>query len=51
MGGVSSAALGALADAKGIDFVFWLSAMLPALGIAALWLPEQRGRNSLPIRK
>ena len=41
MGGASSAGLGMLADAKGIDFVFWLAAMLPALGVAALWLPEQ----------
>jgi FSR family fosmidomycin resistance protein-like MFS transporter len=37
--GLSAAALGALADWKGIGFVFHLCAFLPALGLLAGFLP------------
>ena len=40
MGGVGAAALGALADFKGIDFVYQVCAFLPVLGILAAGLPN-----------
>jgi FSR family fosmidomycin resistance protein-like MFS transporter len=38
--GVGAAALGRLADAAGVVFVYKLCAFLPAIGILALWLPK-----------
>jgi MFS transporter, FSR family, fosmidomycin resistance protein len=40
MAGLGAAALGALADATSIDFVFKLCAFLPALGLFAFLLPK-----------
>lgn len=40
IGGLAAAALGLLADARGIEFVYQLSAFVPALGLAALVLPR-----------
>jgi len=40
MGGVGAAALGALADFSGIDFVYRVCAFLPALGLLAGLLPN-----------
>ncbi len=42
MGGLGAAALGLLADAQGIDFVYAACAWLPLLGIAAVLLPSDR---------
>ena len=42
IGGIGAAALGLLADAKGIEFVYNVCAFLPALGILALLLPRRR---------
>jgi MFS transporter, FSR family, fosmidomycin resistance protein len=42
MGGIAAAALGLLADAYGIAFVFQLTAVLPTVGLAAIWLPRRR---------
>jgi MFS transporter, FSR family, fosmidomycin resistance protein len=42
LGGVGAAVLGALADRTGIEFVYAVCAWLPALGLAALLLPEDR---------
>jgi FSR family fosmidomycin resistance protein-like MFS transporter len=39
MGGVGAAALGALADYAGINFVYQVCAFLPALGVLAALLP------------
>jgi MFS transporter, FSR family, fosmidomycin resistance protein len=38
LGGIGAAVLGALADRKGIEFVYWLCAFLPLLGAAAAFL-------------
>ena len=49
MGGVGAAALGALADFAGIDFVYQVCAFLPVLGVLAALLPnveESRRRRS-----
>jgi FSR family fosmidomycin resistance protein-like MFS transporter len=40
MGGIGAAALGALADREGIEFVYRVCAFLPALGLLAAFLPD-----------
>jgi len=40
MGGIAAAALGALADARGIEFVYQVCAWLPALGLLTVFLPR-----------
>ncbi|TAK48964.1 MAG: MFS transporter [Xanthobacteraceae bacterium] len=40
MGGLGAAALGQLADIKGIEFVYGVCALLPALGLFAVFLPD-----------
>ncbi len=44
MGGIGAAALGRLADATSIAFVYHLCAFLPLLGLAAFFLPDTRRR-------
>jgi FSR family fosmidomycin resistance protein-like MFS transporter len=44
MGGLGAAALGILADARSIDFVYSVCAYLPLLGIVAILLPDVRKR-------
>jgi FSR family fosmidomycin resistance protein-like MFS transporter len=39
-GGIAAAALGALADVKGIDFVFQVTSYLPLLGVLTVFLPS-----------
>jgi FSR family fosmidomycin resistance protein-like MFS transporter len=41
-GGIGAAVLGALADARGIDFLFQVTSYLPLLGLLAIWLPNFR---------
>jgi len=40
MGGIAAAALGVLADARGIEYVYKVCAWLPALGILTIFLPR-----------
>jgi FSR family fosmidomycin resistance protein-like MFS transporter len=40
IGGIGAAVLGALADFKGIDFVYQVCAFLPAIGLLAVFLPN-----------
>lgn len=40
MGGIGAAVLGRLADAWGIEYVYWLCSFLPLLGICAALLPN-----------
>ena len=42
IGGIAAAALGALADSKGIDFVFQVTSYLPLLGLLTVLLPDFR---------
>ncbi len=44
MGGIGAAALGVLADYKGIDFVFSLCSFLPLLGLLTVFLPNMKAR-------
>ncbi|MEO8756503.1 MAG: MFS transporter, partial [Devosia sp.] len=39
-GGIAAAVLGALADIRGIDFVFQLTSYLPLLGLLTVLLPD-----------
>lgn len=46
-GGIGAAALGVLADSRGIDYVFWVCSFLPLLGLLTIFLPNMnkvRGR-------
>lgn len=45
MGGIGAALLGALADARGIEYMFRLCAYLPAIGILTAFLPAVGGRE------
>jgi FSR family fosmidomycin resistance protein-like MFS transporter len=45
MGGLGAAALGWLADWKGIEFVYAVCAFLPALGLLAALLPDLRRKT------
>jgi len=46
MGGIGSAALGRLADLRGIDYVFHVCSFLPLLGLLTAFLPDPR-RNAV----
>jgi FSR family fosmidomycin resistance protein-like MFS transporter len=46
IGGMGAAALGALADWRGIRFVFDLCSFLPALGLLTMLLPNLRDRKA-----
>jgi FSR family fosmidomycin resistance protein-like MFS transporter len=42
VGGIAAAALGPVADARGIAFVFRICAWLPAMGLLTILLPRRR---------
>jgi FSR family fosmidomycin resistance protein-like MFS transporter len=46
MGGLGSAALGALADHRGINYVFQVCAFLPLLGLLTAFLPDPHRKKS-----
>ncbi len=48
LGGIGAAALGVLADATSIGFVYRVCAFLPAIGLFAYWLPEMRPHSAKP---
>jgi FSR family fosmidomycin resistance protein-like MFS transporter len=50
MGGLGAAALGLLADATSIDFVYRVCAFLPLLGVVAVALPDIERRRTAPAR-
>ena len=45
IGGLGAAALGVLADATSIAFVYRVCAWLPALGLLTAWLPDLEPRR------
>jgi FSR family fosmidomycin resistance protein-like MFS transporter len=45
MAGLGAAALGWIADHRGIDTVYRLCAFLPALGLLAAFLPDLRRKK------
>lgn len=42
IGGIAAALMGALADARGIDFVFQVTSYLPLFGLLTVFLPDMR---------
>ncbi len=40
MGGIAAAVLGLVADAHGIEYVYWLCSFLPLLGLLTVFLPR-----------
>jgi FSR family fosmidomycin resistance protein-like MFS transporter len=42
MGGIAAAVLGVIADARGIEYVYWLCSFLPLVGLLAIFLPDPR---------
>lgn len=42
MGGLGAGLLGLLADAKGVEYVFWVCSFLPAIGLLIWFLPDTR---------
>ena len=40
MGGIAAAVLGVVADARGIEFVYWICSLLPFLGLLTILLPK-----------
>ncbi len=47
MGGLGAAAIGMLADATSIEFVYRVCAFLPAIGLAAAFLPSEKQLRAL----
>ena len=45
MAGIAAAVLGVVADAKGIEFVFYACSVLPALGLLTVFLPDLRNSS------
>jgi len=48
MGGIAAAVLGALADSKGIDFVYMACSYLPFLGLLTVFLPSMKELRETP---
>ncbi len=44
MGGIAAAILGVIADARGIEYAYWLCSFLPFMGLLAVFLPDLRHR-------
>ncbi|MFI0842735.1 MFS transporter [Mesorhizobium sp. IMUNJ 23232] len=42
MGGIAAAVLGVLADAKGIEYVYWVCSFMPLLGLLTIFLPSEK---------
>lgn len=40
MGGIGAAVLGQIADAKGIEYVYWICSFLPLIGLLTVFLPN-----------
>lgn len=48
MAGIAAAVLGAVADAKGIDYVYFLCSFLPLLGLLMVFLPNMQAMHRAP---
>jgi FSR family fosmidomycin resistance protein-like MFS transporter len=47
-GGIAAAALGAVADVQGIEFVFWLCSFMPLAGLLTVFLPPMPVKHPEP---
>jgi FSR family fosmidomycin resistance protein-like MFS transporter len=50
VGGIGAAALGVIADIKGIDFVYDICSYLPALGLLTVFLPNIEGPRGKALK-
>jgi MFS transporter, FSR family, fosmidomycin resistance protein len=50
IGGIGAAALGEIADIKGIDFVYTICSYLPALGLLTVLLPNIEGPKKKALK-
>jgi FSR family fosmidomycin resistance protein-like MFS transporter len=50
VGGIGAAALGVVADIKGIDFVYSVCSYLPALGLLTVFLPNLEGSRRKALK-
>jgi MFS transporter, FSR family, fosmidomycin resistance protein len=50
IGGIGAAALGEIADIKGIDFVYTICSYLPALGLLTIFLPNIEGPRKKALK-
>jgi FSR family fosmidomycin resistance protein-like MFS transporter len=50
MAGIAAAVLGAVADAKGIDYVYFFCSFLPLLGLLTIFLPDMKGLHPPPAK-
>jgi FSR family fosmidomycin resistance protein-like MFS transporter len=48
MAGIAAAMLGALADARGIDYVYNVCSFLPLLGLLTVFLPSLKDLRPAP---
>lgn len=48
MGGIAAAALGTIADARGIEYVYMLCSYLPLLGLLTIFLPNMKDARQSP---
>jgi FSR family fosmidomycin resistance protein-like MFS transporter len=48
MGGIGAAVLGQIADARGIDYVYWLCSFLPLIGLLTIFLPNVEAPKARP---
>jgi FSR family fosmidomycin resistance protein-like MFS transporter len=51
MAGIAAAVLGAVADAKGIAYVYSLCSFLPLLGLLTIFLPNMKELHPSPSAK
>ena len=50
MGGIGAALIGLLADAKGIEFTYWVCSFLPAIGLLTAFLPDvEKGGKTIAV--
>jgi FSR family fosmidomycin resistance protein-like MFS transporter len=50
IGGIGAAALGKVADLRGIEFVYSVCSYLPLIGLLAAFLPDLRGQRARPAQ-
>lgn len=50
MAGIAAAVLGAIADLKGINYVYFLCSFLPLLGLLTVFLPNMKELHKAPVQ-
>ena len=50
IGGIGAAVLGALADVRGIEYVYWICSFLPLVGLLTVFLPDMEEARAKALR-